>query len=70
MFSIPGSLVLIWEHKGLRASHSCGGSDVCADVHAGLSWRLMAVEVELTRIHQSNGVEPRLDLKKERVCRE
>lgn len=41
---------------------------MCADVHAGLSWRLMAVEVELTRIHQGNGVEPRLDLRKGRYA--
>ena len=64
VFGTPGSLELICEHKGLCASHSWGGSDVCADVHAGLSWRLMAVEVELTRIHQGDGVEPRLDLRK------
>lgn len=69
MFGIPGSLELICEHKGLCASHSWGGSDVCADVHAGLSWRLMAVEVELTRTHQGNGVEPRLDLRMGRVCK-
>lgn len=53
VFGFPGSLELICEHKDLCASHSCRGSDVCADVHADLSWRLMAVEVELTRIHRA-----------------